>query len=169
MSLIVDISIVRLFVSLNLSSPYKSKSRTVQKEIRIFFEVIQNGGSVCIMKMEVQEIVCCVFNVDLSKFNVFLKSYRNLWSHRWLKPNLSLVNIFVPNGSLLLKISLSTPLTDFNNALWIFYNYKSLQIFGSSFFHSLMTWGKRIFEVSSSTSQYIESVRVSERISHFWK
>ena len=46
-----------------------------------------------------------------------LKLRLDLYSRRWLKPNLSLVNIFIPNESLISKIFLLTGLIDFNNAL----------------------------------------------------
>ena len=39
-----------------------------------------------------------------SDFNVFLKLWLNLCSVRCLKPNISLVNIFVPNELLIFKI-----------------------------------------------------------------
>ena len=51
-----------------------------------------------------------------SGFNVCLKPYLNLCSQRWLKCNLSIVNIFIPIGSLILKIFLSTGLLNFSIA-----------------------------------------------------
>ena len=49
--------------------------------------------------------------------NVFLKLRLNLCSRKWLKPNLSLVNILIPNGSLILKVFFSAGLINFDNAL----------------------------------------------------
>ena len=48
-----------------------------------------------------------------SGFNVCLKPYLNLCSQRWLK---CIVNIFIPIGSLILKIFLSTGLLNFSIA-----------------------------------------------------
>ena len=41
-----------------------------------------------------------------------------------------------------------------------------LQMLGLSLFHSVMTYGKKVFEVLSSPRKYIKSVRISVRISH---
>ena len=54
---------------------------------------------------------------EQSGFSVSLKPFLNFSSRRWLKPNLSLVNIVIPNGSLILKIFLSIGLVNFNNEL----------------------------------------------------
>ena len=54
---------------------------------------------------------------EQSGYNVFLKPFLNFCSRRWLKPNLSLVNIVIPNESLILKTFLSIGLVNFNNSL----------------------------------------------------
>ena len=72
-----------------------------------------------------------------------LKPCLNLCSWRWLKPNLTLVNIFIPNGSLILKIFLSTGVINLNKALRKTWWLLELRMFGSSLFHSIMTCGKK--------------------------
>ena len=52
-------------------------------------------------------------------------------------------NIFIPNGSLILKIFLSTDLTNFNNALRKILYSVELRMFKPSLFHLLMTTGKK--------------------------
>ena len=52
-----------------------------------------------------------------SGLNVSLKLCLNLCLSSWLKPNLSPVNVFTLNGSLILKIFLSKSLINFNNTL----------------------------------------------------
>ena len=48
-------------------------------------------------------------------FNVFSKPCLILCSHECPKPNLSLANVFIPKGSLLVKVFFSTGLIKFNN------------------------------------------------------
>ena len=65
---------------------------------------------------------------------MFLKPCLNLGSRIWwLKPNLSFVNNFIANGSLILKIF------QFNKILL------ELRMFGSILFHSSMACGKKDF------------------------
>ena len=78
-------------------------------------------------------------------FNVTLKPCLNLWSRRWRKTNFSFVNIFIPNGTLILKIFISTGIINFINALqkklWLL----ERRMFGSTLFHSLLTCRKKEF------------------------
>ena len=68
--------------------------------------------------------------------------FLNLCSGRWFKPNLNIANISIPNGSLTLKIFLSTGLINFKNALQNISNLLEPRMFGSSLFHLLMINGK---------------------------
>ena len=125
MNLIVDINTFRFFVSSNLPSPYKSKlirllSLTIEREIEIFSKSFFRFARFELQKWQRRK-KCIVVSASIlqeqSGFNMSLKPCLNLCPRRWLKPNLSLVNIFIPSGSLILNIFLSTGLINFNNAL----------------------------------------------------
>ena len=115
MNLVVETDIFRFFVSSNLLSPYKSKlirllSLTVEREMGIFCKSFIRVVPFALQKW--QRRISVLMLQEQSGFYVSLKQYLNLRSRMWLKASFSLI----ANGSLLLKISLSTGFMNFNNA-----------------------------------------------------
>ena len=68
MNLVVDINVFNFMCHRTYHHHKKANelgllSLTVEKDGNVF-QVIHKGGSVCIIKMAVQEIVCCGFGIN---------------------------------------------------------------------------------------------------------
>ena len=99
--------------------------------------VIRNTG----FRM-VQNFVLFIYLQGERTFSMSLMPCLNLCSRMWLKPNRNLVNNFIWNESLILRLFLWKGL---HNVLRSRLYEIELVISGSSLFHSLMTLGMREF------------------------
>ena len=103
---------LRFFVPSNLSSPYKDKlSKMLSLIFREgngnIFQIIPRMTRLALQKQQHRKQCVMVSSSILQKqsgFNVSLKPCLSLCLRRQLKPNLSLANIFIRSGSLILKI-----------------------------------------------------------------
>ena len=168
MNFVVPISIFWLLLSSTNSLLYKSsfiRCHLVEEvshhySLRHFLDYFFD-----IIKMGTQKEVCYAFSfitLEHRGFNVLLKLYLNLCSHKWRKPMWSLISNFSSIGFLILYVLLVPYLINFTNTLQNTPSELEFWMFWSSLFHSVtMEWKKKIFEVISTAREYIKCMWVS--------
>ena len=100
-----------------------------------------------VIETEKKEMVCSLISwPQLQKG--FKKSWKlclNLWSAKWLKPNLILVSSFKPSKFWAEEILFSSGLINFSIRFLNVWHKEELRILISRLFHSALTAGKKEF------------------------
>ena len=129
----------RTLISLSWLSDGRDLSRFIKSFIKISWTSLKNWH--CRKKCNV---VLASTLQGHNRFKVSSKFCRNLFSRKWLGPNLNLVSNFIPTWSWMLRIFFSLGLIKFSRALRKMSQGRQLCFSESSLFHSLMTLGPTI-------------------------